>query len=156
MRKISTLFSANNASTSNRAADSQFSHLSKQASAHLNLRQFWEAIAPKMLSQHSFAGNLNNGQLTIYAYNASVAAKIKLTSASLLTQLQNLAISDPFYKECKVTAITVKVQVKSQPKPILKAPRTLSNQASASLKTLAEQLGDSALAEKLKHLASKQ
>ena len=148
MRKINALLKEN--------TDSQFNTLAKQANAHLNLRQFWEAIAPQILSQHSFAGNLINGQLTIYAYNASVAAKIKLTSASLLTQLQNLQKTDPFYRECKVTAITVKVQVKSQPKPIAKVPRKLSNQASASLKNLAEQLGDSVLADKLKKLASKQ
>ncbi len=148
MRKINTLF--------NESADSQFNSLTKQANAHLNLRQLWEAIAPIMLSQSSFAGSLNNGQLTIYAHNASVAAKIKLTSASLLTQLQNLAISDPFYRECKVTSITVKVQVKSQPKPIVKTPRKLSNQASASLKNLANKLGNTTLSDKLKQLASKQ
>jgi len=148
MRKINVLLKEN--------ADSQFSALAKQANAHLNLRQFWEAIAPKILSQSSFAGSLNNGQLTIYANNASAAAKIKLTSASLLTQLQNLQKNDPFYRECKVTAITVKVQVKSQPTPIIKAPRKLSNQASSTLKNLAEQLGDTALADKLKQLASKQ
>lgn len=148
MRKINVLLKEN--------ADSQFSALAKQANAHLNLRQFWEAIAPKILSQSSFAGSLNNGQLTIYANNASAAAKIKLTSASLLTQLQNLQKNDPFYRECKVTAITVKVQVKSQPTPTIKAPRKLSNQASSTLKKLAEQLGDTALADELKKLASKQ
>ena len=147
MRKINALLKEN--------SDSQFSTLAKQANAHLNLRQFWEAIAPKMLSQSSFAGSLNNGQLTIYACNASVAAKIKLTSASLLTQLQNLQKTDPFYRECKVTAITVKVQVKSQPKLVMKTPRKLSNHASASLKSLANQLGDSLLADKLNQLANK-
>jgi len=150
MRKINTLFRE-----SNHATDSQFNNLTKQANAHLNLRQFWEAIAPKMLSQSSFAGSLNNGQLTIYAYNASVAAKIKLTSASLLTQLQNLQKTDTFYRECKVTSIMVKVQVKSQPKPLIKTPRKLSNQASISLKNLANVLGDTPLADKLKHLANK-
>jgi len=147
MYKINTLLS--------KSSDSQFNNLTKQANAHLNLRQLWEAIAPKILSQHSFAGNLSNGQLTVYAYNASVAAKIKLTSASLLTQLQNLHESDPFYRECKVTSITVKVQVKSQPKPIAKAPRTLSKHATTSLKKLAAELGDTALAEKLNQLANK-
>ena len=148
MRKINALINGN--------SNDQFSNLAKQASAHLNLRQFWEAIAPKILSDNSFAGSLNNGQLTIYAYNASVAAKIKLTSAMLLTQLQNLQKSDAFYRECKVTAITVKVQVKSQPKPIAKVPRKLSNRASNSLSNLAEQLGDSTLSDKIRKLAARQ
>lgn len=147
MRKINVLLS--------KSADSQFNNLTKQANAHLNLRQLWEAVAPKMLSQYSFAGHLNSGQLTIYAYNASVATKIKLSSASLLTQLQNLHESDPFYRECKVTSITVKVQVKSLPKPITKAPRTLSKHATTSLKKLADELGDTALADKLNQLANK-
>jgi hypothetical protein len=149
MRKINTLLSEN-------SSDSQFSQLAKQANTHLNLRQFWEAIAPRILSQSSFAGNLNNGQLIIYASNASVAAKIKLTSPSLLTQLQNLALSDPFYRECKVTSITVKVQVKSQPKSTVKTPRKLSSRAAAGLINLADQLGDNLLSAKLKQLASKQ
>jgi len=149
MRKINALFNE-------KSDDSQFSQLAKHVNTHLNLRQFWEAIAPKALSQSSFAGSLNNGQLIIYAYNASVASKIKLTNASLLTQLQNLAASDPFYRECKVTSITVKVQVKSQSKPIAKAPRKLSNQAVNNLKNLANQLGDTTLSVKLKQLASKQ
>jgi hypothetical protein len=148
MRKLNALLKA--------TADSQFNTLAKQANAHLNLRQFWEAVAPQILSQHSFAASLANGLLTIYADNASVAAKIKLTSANLLSQLQILQETDPFYRECKVTAITVKVQVKSQPKPIVKKPRKLSNQAANNLRNLAEQLGDTVLSDKLKQLASKQ
>ena len=150
MRKINALFSHHG-----QTQDNQFNILAKQANAHLNLRQFWEAVAPHTISQASFAGSLNNGQLTIYAYNATAASKIKLISANLLTQLQNLQDSDPFYRECKVTAITVKVQVKSQPKPVIKPPRKLSQQAAGALNTLAEKLGDSALADKLKQLANK-
>ena len=150
MRKINALFSHHG-----QTQDNQFNILAKQANAHLNLRQFWEAVAPHTISQASFAGSLNNGQLTIYAYNATAASKIKLISANLLTQLQNLQDSDPFYRECKVTAITVKVQVKSQPKPVIKPPRKLSQQAAGALNTLAEKLGDSTLADKLKQLANK-
>jgi len=149
MRKINVLFNE-------KSDDSQFSQLAKHANAHLNLQQFWEAIAPKILSQSSFAGSLNNGQLIVYAYNASVATKIKLTSTSLLTQLQNLATSDPFYRECKVTSITVKVQVKSQQKPTVKMQRKLSNKAASCLKNLANKLGDTTLSIKLKQLASKE
>jgi hypothetical protein len=147
MRKINALLKE--------TTESQFSNLTKLANTHLNLRQFWHAIAPSMLSQNSFAGNLKNGQLTIYACNSSVATKIKLSSASLLTQLQNLQKTEPFYRECKVTSIAVKVQVKSQAKPKAYAPRKLSKEAANRLNSLASQLGESALSEKLKQLASK-
>jgi hypothetical protein len=89
-----------------------------------------------------------------------LASKIKLTQASLLKQLQNLQLNDPLFRECKVTAISVKVQVKSRPKPIIKTPRKLSTSAANSLKNLAEDLlaknkGESPLAAKLNALARK-
>ena len=150
MRKINALFFDN----------SELNKLSRNVLAHQYLQQFWQAASPKILSQNSFASSLINGQLTLYADSAIVANKIKLTQASLLTQLQNLQKTEPLYKDCKVTAINVKVQVKSRPKPIIKAPRSLSINAANSLKTLAEDLlaknkGESPLASKLKILASK-
>ncbi|MFW5432557.1 MAG: DciA family protein [Methylophilaceae bacterium] len=148
MQKIKALFKPN--SNQN---DNQFNSLVAQADAHLNLQQFWQAIAPKIISQSSFAGSLNGGLLTVYAYNNSVAAKIKLTSASLLTQLQNLQKTDVFYKQCKVTGIKVKVQVKSQQKRPTTEPRTISRRAATTLRTLADNLGDTSLADKLKKIA---
>jgi hypothetical protein len=150
MRKINALFSEN----------SELNYLAKNVQVHQNLQQLWQAATPKLLSQNSFASSLSNDQLTIYADSAIVANKIKLTLASLLTQLQNLQKTNPLYRECKVTSISVKVQVKSRPKPIMKTPRKLSNQAATSLKTLAENLlienkGESVLATKLLHLATK-
>jgi hypothetical protein len=150
MRKINALFSEN----------SELNHLAKNVQVHQNLQQLWHAATPKLLSQNSFASSLNNGQLTVYADSSIVASKIKLTLASLLKQLQNLQIIDPLFRECKVTSISVKVQVKSRPKPITKTPRKLSASAATSLKALAENLlmeskGKSALATKLMHLATK-
>jgi hypothetical protein len=150
MRKINTLFSNN----------SQLSVLDKNLQLHQQLQQLWQAAAPVILSTNSFASNLVNGQLTVYADSAIVASKIKLTQASLLTQLQNLQKIDPKLSDCKVTAIVVKVQVKSRPKPVIKTPRQLSPSAASSLKTLADDLlarnkGESPLALKLKALASK-
>jgi hypothetical protein len=84
-----------------------------------------------------------------------VATKIKLSSASLLTQLQNLQKTEPFYRECKVTSIAVKVQVKSQARPKTNVPRKLSKEAATRLNNLASQLGESTLSEKLKKLANK-
>lgn len=145
MRKINTLFND----------DIQFSALAKNVQTHQNLQQLWHAVAPKILSQASFASSLTNGQLTVYTDSAIIASKIKLTQASLLTLLQNLQKNNPLFRECKVTAITVKVQVKSHPKPAIKTPRKLSANAATSLKQLAQDLGDSPLALKLNSLASK-
>jgi hypothetical protein len=153
MRKINTLLGQSQDS-------SQFSQLTQRALAHLTLQQFWQSATPKIIGENSFASNLTNGQLCILADSAIVANKIKLTQASLLTQLHNLLNSNQAFRECKVTAIVVKVQVKSRPKPIIKAPHRLSYNASNCLKQLAEDLlaknkGDSPLAAKLKVLASK-
>lgn len=148
MQKINVLLNNDNSKT-----NKQFNTLVTQANAHLNLQQFWEAVAPQAISKLSSVGSLNNELLTVYAYNNSVAAKIKLTSASLLTQLQNLQKTDPFYKLCKVTVIKVKVQVKSQQKQTPSSPRTLSSGAATTLRKLAASLGDTTLADKLNKLA---
>ena len=150
MRKINALFSET----------SELNNLAKNVQARQGLQHFWQAAAPKILSQNSFASSLINGQITLYADSAMVANKIKLTQASLLTQLQNLQKNDPLFRECKVTSISVKVQVKSRQKPVIKTPRRLSNNAANSLKILAEDLlaknkGESQLATKLNILAGK-
>ena len=80
MRKINALFTEN----------SELNKLAKNVQARQNLQQLWQAAAPRLLSQNSSASSLTNGQLTVYADSAIVANKIKLTQASLLTQLQNL------------------------------------------------------------------
>jgi Dna[CI] antecedent, DciA len=150
MRKINSLL----------AASGQLEALAKNVQAHQHLQQLWQAAAPQMLANVTFATSLNNGQLTVYADSAIVANKIKLMHASLLTQLENLQKNNPKFRECKVTAIVVKVQVKSQPKAIVKVPRALSDSAANNLKTFAQDLlaknkGESPLAVKLKRLASK-
>jgi hypothetical protein len=150
MRKINALLNTNSGKTNR-----QFNALVAQANMHLNLQQFWQAAAPQAISNLSSVGHLKNELLTIYAYNNSVATKIKLTSASLLTQLQNLQKEDPFYKHCKVTGIKVKVQVKSQKTPKSSAQRTLSHDAATTLRRLANDLGDTTLADKLNKLADK-
>ncbi len=145
MRKINAIFTDNN----------QVINLTKDVRTHQQLQQFWLAAVPKNLSQSSFVSSLNQGQITVYADSAIVANKIKLTQASLLTQMQDLQKNNPLFRECKVTAISVKVQVKSRPKPVIKTPRKLSTSAAISLRTFAQDLGESPLAEKLNALADK-
>ena len=145
MRKINTLFTAN----------SQLEVLTKNVQAHQRLQQFWQAASPKLLAQASYASKLDNSILTVYADSAIVANKIKLTQASLLTQLGNLQKNNPIFRECKVTAIVVKVQVKSQPPVPAKPLRKPSEHGANSLKKLALDLGESALAAKLNSIAEK-
>jgi Dna[CI] antecedent, DciA len=145
MRKIQTLLHHHDA----------FDAMSKEIQSRANLQQLWKTAAPSIIADNSHAHHLDNGQLVIYADSAIVANKIKLTQASLLTALQNLQNTAPLTRECKVTSISVKVQVKSQPSAPKKTPKTLSANAVSSLETCAKRLGDSPLAQKLKSLASK-
>lgn len=148
MRKIHTLLSEHAKQKHN-----PLSTLTAQAESHLKLQQFWSTAAPSAIASASTAVDLRDGKLTVHAINASIASKIKFTHSSLLSQLQNLQLSTPQYRECKVTLIVVKVQAKSIVPSPSKAPRRLSAKAAERLENLASQLGDSALAERLIHLA---
>ena len=149
MRKINSLLTA----------DKQLNLLNSNALSRALINHLWQMSAPKILAQSSHATSLNNGQLMVMADSPIVANKIKLTQvdllSSLLTQLQNLKKNEPSLGECKVTSISVKVQVKSTASPVIKAPRIISTKAAASLKTLALNLGESPLAQKLNSLANK-
>lgn len=149
MRKINTLLTA----------DKQINLLNSNALSRALINQLWQNSAPKILAKSSHAISLDNGQLMVIADSPIIANKIKLTQvdllSSLLTKLQNLQKSEPSLGECKVTSISVKVQVKSTPSPVIKAPRIISTKAAISLKTLALNLGESPLAAKLNSLANK-
>lgn len=108
-------------------------------------QKIWEAIAPDNLAKFSRAGSIKNQQLTLYADNSVVAAKIKLLLPSLLIQLKN--------QECEVTAIRVKVQVKSSPQPKLKKLRKLTPAAANSLKALGEKLAGTELGDAISKLS---
>jgi hypothetical protein len=145
MRPINAVFTEN----------SQLKQLANQVHAHQQLQSFWRAAAPVIIAQNSFCASLIDGQLTVYADSAMVANKIKFTQTDILTQLQDLQANNVTFKLCKVTAIVVKVQVKSKLVPVVKAPKKLSLHAANSLENLAIQLGDSLLARQLTTLASK-
>lgn len=108
-------------------------------------QKIWEAIAPAEVTKFSHASSIKNQQLTVFADNSVVAAKIKLLLPSLLIQLQK--------QEREVTAIRVKVQVKSTPQTKTKTPRKLSTVAVQRLKNLSSQLGDTPLAAALEKIS---
>ncbi len=119
--------------------------LNARSKQTLAVQKIWEEIAPDNLAKLSHAGSIQNQQLTVYADNSAVAAKIKLLSPSLLIQLQK--------QVCEVTAIRVKVQVKSSPQTKPKALRKLSPAAASSLKKLSSELAGTMLGEALDKLS---
>lgn len=124
-------------------------------------KEIWAMIAPDNLAKFSHAGSIKNQQLTIFADNNAVAAKIKLFTPSLLIKLK----SEVFNQENKelnsenqvheVTSIRVKVQVKSTPQTKPKVIKKLSAQAATDLNQLAEKLAGTALGDALARLATK-
>ncbi|OIR06636.1 hypothetical protein GALL_112430 [mine drainage metagenome] len=110
-------------------------------------QNIWGAIAPDNLAELSHASSIKNKQITIFADNNAVAAKIKLFIPSLLIKLEK--------QGCEVTSIYVKVQVKSAPKSKPKPIKKLSPVAATSLNALAKRLSGTALGEALTRLATK-
>lgn len=107
----------------------------------------WEAVAPDNLAQLSHATTVKNQQFTVMAHNNAVAAKIKLFIPSLLIKLEK--------QGCEVTAIRVKVQVKSSPPARPKIIKKLSPKASSELQLLANKLSGTTLGDALARLAKK-
>jgi len=107
-------------------------------------QKIWQAITPDNLAKFSRASSIKNKQLNVYADNSVVAAKIKLLLPSLLIQLQK--------QVCEVTAIRLKVQVKSSPQPKYKTPRKLTPVAVSSLKELSTKLAGTPLGDALNKL----
>ncbi|HOY87147.1 MAG TPA: DciA family protein [Methylotenera sp.] len=110
-------------------------------------QSIWLTVSPENLAQWSHAYSLKNKQLSVFADNNAVAAKIKLLIPSLLIKLEK--------QGCEVTAIRVKVQVKSTPETPTKPVKKLSHHAATELTALAEKLAGSALGDALAKLAKK-
>jgi hypothetical protein len=110
-------------------------------------QKIWEVIAPENLAKFSHASSIKNGQFTVIADNNAVAAKIKLFIPSLLIKLEK--------QECEVTAIRLKVQVKSTPPAKQKTIKKLSSQAAKNLNVLAEKISGTTLGDALARLAKK-
>lgn len=108
-------------------------------------QKIWETIAPDNLAKFSHVSSIKNQQLTVFADNNAVAAKIKLLIPSLLIKLEK--------QVCEVTAIRVKVQVKSTPQPKLKPLKKLSPIAAAHLQQLGKTLSGTTLGDALVKLA---
>ncbi len=117
-------------------------------------QEIWATIAPDNLAKFSHAGSIKNQQLTIFADNNAVAAKIKLFIPSLLIKLENQVLNSEKQVH-EVTSIRVKVQVKSTPQIKPKVIKKLSAQAATDLNLLAKKLAGTALGDALARLATK-
>ncbi len=107
-------------------------------------QKIWAEIAPDGMANYSHISSIKNNQLTVYANNNAVAAKIKLLIPSLLIKLENQGY--------EVTAIRVKVQAKSNPAPVVKPSKTLSAEAISQLQKLELKLNGTVLGDALKKL----
>ena len=110
-------------------------------------QNIWVSIAPDNLAKFSHASNIKNKQLTLFADNNAVAAKIKLFIPSLLIKLEN--------QGCEVTSIQVKVQVKSSLPAKAKRIKKLSAHAATELNQLSKKLSGTPLGDALARLATK-
>jgi hypothetical protein len=125
----------------------EFNALSAHSKKTAAAQQLWLAIAPEQIVPYCHASSLENKQLLLRADNNAVAAKIKLLMPSLLIQLEK--------QGSEVTAIQVKVQVKSSPQAKVKVAKTLSKTSAASIDVLAKKLQGTPLGASLAKLASR-
>jgi len=133
----------------------QLNQLARLAQANALINAFWQTSAPDYLASASTASHIEDGVLIVFASNASVASKIKLTQASLLKALENSQKTIDDFKHCKVTAIKVKVQVKSTPKARAKRVIQLSLSGAQHINRYADSISGTPLGDILKKLAAK-
>lgn len=107
----------------------------------------WQQVAPENLATLSQAKEIKNQQLKLTTQHNAVAAKIKLLAPTILNALKK--------QGCEVTAIQVKVQVKSTPPKKQKKLKEISPQAGKNLEALAQKLTGTALGDALEKLAKK-
>ena len=104
------------------------------------IQQSLLAIILPHFSKHCATGLPNNGKLTIFAQNGSIATKLKQISPSLLQKMQNLG--------WEITSIQIATQAHYQTSNIEhfnQKKRHLGQSGAASLAQLAESLPESAL-----------
>ncbi len=108
-------------------------------------QQVWEAIAPNELLPLTHAVTIREDKLIIATAQNAVAAKVKLLTPNILTRLSKLNLN--------VTAIQVKVQVKSEIPVNSTVQRKISKKAAKHLKAASEALEPGPLADSLANIA---
>jgi hypothetical protein len=119
-----------------------------EAKALLKLQRIFAEIAPSPLAKYCSLGQLNQGQLTLYAANAAIAAKLKQTLPALLLQFQTRGV--------EVTSFSVAVQARNitiqdfdkinqSVSEKMRRPASISTAGLTSLEGLSSSLHDSSL-----------
>lgn len=134
--------------------DTRLSAYAKQVRNQSLLQQFWQSAAPKDIALNSTANDLKNETLHITTPQAIVASKIKVLHASLLKALENSRNTHQHFNLYKVTAIKVKVQVKSTPKPLPSRLIPISATSAQHIRALADKLAGTPLGDALKKLSA--
>lgn len=134
--------------------DTRLRALSEQLQHQSQLQQLWQSAAPKEIALNSVANDLKNGVLHITTTQAIVASKIKMMHASLLKALENSRNTYQHFNQHKVTAIKVKVQVKSTPRPLPSRLIPISASSAQHIRTFADKLAGTPLGDALKKLSA--
>lgn len=127
--------------------NSALSKLATKAKALTSVQKIWNEIVPPQLKQYTQAGNIEHKRLTIHVDNGAIAAKIKMLLPNLLSKMQKQGV--------EITSIRVQVQVHSEAEKTAKPSRHLSENASKSLESLANQLEGSELGDVLTRLSKR-
>ena len=124
---------------------SPLSRLSAAAQGLSTLARIWESVAPIALARSCRVGRVDDGVLTLFADNGSIASKLKQQLPSLLEKFQQ--------RGGKINGIRIDVQVKMpSPARLYTAKPVISPTALSSLSELQLNLPDSKLKEALTNL----
>lgn len=129
--------------------------LLEEANDRQRLQQLWCTVAPE-LSKLSQVLALEDGTLTIGAYSGAVASKIRLLETGLLQKIREFYQNSRKNKGLNLSAIKVKVQVKSRPKIKQKRIQSPSNQALNTLEACADKIDNPALETALRQFIDRQ
>ena len=137
--------------------NSPLSRLTAAAQRLSALARIWESIAPIGLASYCRVGRLDDGILTLYADNGSIASKLNQQLPSLLIQFQQQTQSKSQQRGGEITGIRIDVQVNPPLSKSLTAQKNpISNQGIACLKELELELPESSLKGALTNLIEHQ
>lgn len=145
MLKINRIFTHNH----------ELKPLLEEAYDRQQLQKLWSAVAPE-LSKLSQVLAVEHGILTIGAQSGAVASKIQLLETGLIRRIEDFCQNSQKIKGLNLSAIKVKVQVKSRLKPKQKRIKSPSNQALSTLEACADKIENPALEAALRHFIDRQ
>jgi hypothetical protein len=145
MKKLNVVFNS----------DNNINAFTKLATHKALVSELWYTAIPQELKECTQASQLKDGTLYVVAHFASAASKIKFLEASLLNALENSQKMHANLIPTKVTAIKVKVQVKSATVTKQKHLPTLNATNAEHLLSLSKRIEGTPLAVILNSLVSK-